>query len=288
MTKRVLITSATGKIATFIIPQLLERKIPVRAFVHDASKAEFIRKMGAEIVEGSFNEEEKLNEAARDVNIVLSITPAGPDAVSNAANITKAAKNNKADQIIRISAIKAAPDAPTENGRLHYKTDTDVINSGIPYTILRPNFYMQNLIATVPSIKGQGTLFQGMGDGKISMIDVRDIADCCVSIIVNGGHENKIYNPNGPESINFYDIADYISKRLHIPVTYVPISPEQVGEGLKAFGANEWAVKVMTDYARAYSQGWGDISNNDVELITGHKARSFHQFFDEVMINAWQ
>jgi uncharacterized protein YbjT (DUF2867 family) len=288
MAKKVFITAATGHIAAYAIPNLIENNVQVKAFVHDASKAENLKKAGVDIIEGNFSEEEKLSKAMQDIEIVLSITPAGPDAFSNAANITRAAKNNKVKHLIRISAIKAAEDAPTDNGKLHFKTDSDIIESGIPYTILRPNFYMQNLLMMVPVIKEQSKIFYGMGDGKISMIDVRDIADCCVSIISGGDHQNKIYDPNGPSSISFYEIADIISERLKRTITYIPVSPEEVGESIRKRGGNEWAVKVMTDYARAYSNGWGDISNNDVEIITGHKPRSFRRFFDEVMTEAFQ
>lgn len=287
MAKKVLVTGATGHIATYAIPRLLEEGVEIRAFVHDASKADTIRKMGAEILEGSFTEEEKLHNAVKGVNVVLSITPAGQQAFENASAITRAAKNNQVEQLIRISAIKAAPDAPTDNGRLHFKTDSEIIQSGIPYTILRPNFYMQNLFASVPTIKEEGKLYYAIGDGRISMIDVWDVADCCVRIILDGGHLNKIYDPNGPQAISFYDIADLLTERLGKKVTYIPISVEQVGENLRAMGADEWACRVMMDYARAYSQGWGEVINNDVEMITGRPPRSFATFYDETMRNAF-
>ena len=283
MSKKVLITGATGNIASLVIPQLIEKGIDVRAFVHNASKAEKLKAEGVEIVEGDFSSAEKLNEAIKGVDVVLSITPPAADAFAQAAAITKAAKENGVKHLIRISAIGAAENAPTDNGRIHHKTDEDIIASGIPYTILRPNFYMQNVFMSVPTILEQGNMYWGMGEGNLSMIDVRDVADACVSLIVNGGHENKIYQPNGPASINFTQIAKIISDGIGKPVNYVAVPAEAVSEAIKKAGMGDWFAGIMTDYSRAYSKGWGDLKNNDFETITGKKSRSFQQFFDEVM-----
>ena len=283
MAKKVLVTGATGQTASYVIPQLVRKGLMVRAFVHDVSKAEKLRNLGVEIVEGEFMQEERLINAARGMDVILSINPNNAVSASDAAVITKAAKMCQVPHLVRLSAIKAALDAPTQNGKNHFLTDSDIIASGVPYTILRPNFFMQNLLYSVSTIKEHGKIYWGMGQGKLSMIDVRDIADCCVSIIVNGGHHNMIYNPNGPESISFSEIANIMSERLNRTITYVPVSIEDVGESLRAMGSDEWGARLMMDYSRAYSQGWGDISNNDVEIITGRKARSFRQFFDEVM-----
>ena len=109
-------------------------------------------------------------------------------------------------------------------------------------------------------------------------------ADACVSLIVNGGHENKIYQPNGPASITFSEIAKIISEGIGKPVNYIAIPVEGVGDAIRKAGMGDWFAGLMTDYSRAYSEGWGDLKNNDFETITGKQQRSFQHFFDEVMI----
>lgn len=283
MSKKVLVTGATGNIASLVIPQLIEKGVSVRAFVRNVSKAEKWKKMGVEIVEGEFSSADQLNEATKGMDVVLSITPPSEDAFENASAITRAAKNNGVKHLIRISAIGAAADAPTENGKLHYKTDEDIKAAGIPYTILRPQFYMQNVFMSAPSIMEQGNMYWGMGEGKLGMIDIRDIADACVSLIVNGGHENKIYNPTGPASITFSEVAKMIAEGIESPVNYIAVPLEAVGDAIRKAGWGEWSAQMMMDYSKAYSNGWGDFINNDIETITGKKPRSFQNFFNEVM-----
>lgn len=283
MSKTVLVTGATGAIAGAAIPQLLEKGFNVRAYVRNPQKAAHLKEMGAEIIEGDFSDVEKLTQAAAGADMVLSINPPGPEAALQSSNITNAAKNAGVQKVIRISAIGAAADAPTENGRLHHAADTELMNSGLNYTILRPNFFMQNVFMSAPTIMEQGNMYWGMGDGKIGMIDVRDVADCCVSLVADGGHDNAVLNPGGPSSIGFAEVAQVISHGVGKPVNYVPVPVESVGPAVQQMTGSEWFGQVMMDYSRAYSQGWGDFVNDDVQKVTGHPARSFQQFYDEVM-----
>lgn len=136
---------------------------------------------------------------------------------------------------------------------------------------------------SVQSIMADGNMYWGMGDGKMGLIDVRDIVDCCVTILLNGGHENKIYTPTGPASISFHEMAKIIGEGIGKKVNYVPVPLDAVRQAIIDMGMGEWFGQVMADYSKAYGEGWGDFTNNDVEIITGNKSRSYKQFFDEVM-----
>lgn len=146
MFNKILITGATGNIAGLVIPQLFAKGIQINAFVHNKSKADKIKLKGVEIFEGEFTNPNSLIAAAKGTDAVLSITPPNGNAVAQASAILNAAKLSGAKFLLRISALKAGKDAPTANGRLHYETDAEIMTFGIKYTILRPHFFMQNLL----------------------------------------------------------------------------------------------------------------------------------------------
>jgi len=283
MIKRILVTGATGNIGSLVVNGLLQKGAEVRVFVRDRSKAISLFGDKVEIFEGDFSNQNALNEAASGIDAMLAITPPNPDAVIQGEALLKAALNSGSPHYVRISAIGAASNAPTENGRLHFQSDEALKNSGLPYTILRPHFFMQNLFMSVDTIKSEGNMYMGMGEGKLGLIDVRDIVDCCEEILLNRSHIGKTYTPTGPESISFSEIAKVMSKSLGKQVNYIPVPIEAVGEAILNAGWGEWGAQVMMDYSKAYSEGWGDFVNDDVEAITGHKSRSFQEFFDEVM-----
>lgn len=286
MSKKILVTGATGNIAGAVIPALVQGGASVRAYVRDLEKASNLKELGVELAQGDFSDQAALNRAAQGVDAFLAITAPNPDAVLQGEVLLNAALNSGSPYYVRISAIGAAADAPTENGRLHHQSDEALISSGLTYTILRPHFFMQNLFASVETIKGDGNMYWGMGEGKLGMIDVRDIADCVVSLLLNGGHDNKIYTPSGPDSISFQDVARIISNGLGKPVNYVPVSLDAVREAILSLGWGEWGAQVMVQYSKAYSENWGDFVTDDVEILTGQKPRSFKNFIDEVLVHA--
>ena len=286
MARKVLVTGASGNIGGGVVPQLIKQGVDVRVYVRDAAKAEKLKAAGAEPFVGDFLDAAKIEAAAKGTDAVVSITPPGPTAAEQASVITQAAKRAGVGHIIRLSAIGAGPEAPTDNGKLHFKTDAEIMASGIPFTLLRPNFFMQNLLMSVPTIKAQGSMYWGMGEGSMGLIDARDISDSIASLAGYGGHHGQIYLQTGPESLSFSDMAETISAEIGKPVKYVAIPVEAVGEAIRGFGMGDWFAQVMMDYSRAYARGWGDMVNGNVEAITDKEPRSFARFVKEVLAPA--
>jgi len=145
MSKKILVTGATGNIGQYAIPELIKGGASVRALVRDVSKASSLKDLQVELAEGDYSNQESLDRAASGMDAIFAITPAGPEAVVQGNALLKAALNSGFPYYVRLSAIGAAADAPTENGRLHYKSDAALIESGLQYTILRPHYFMQKI-----------------------------------------------------------------------------------------------------------------------------------------------
>lgn len=286
MAKNILVTGATGNVGSLTVPHLLKENANVRALVRDPEKAKPLKEQGVEIAQGEFDTPTGLKEAFEGVDAAFLITSPNPNSAKQMHHLIEAAKQAKTPHVVRLSVIKAAPDAPTENARLHHTSDEELQESGIPYTILRPNFFSQNLFMSVETINKEGKMYWGMGDGKIGMIDVRDIAESAAKVLTGDGHEGTIYTMTGPKSISFHEIADIMSNKLGQNVEYVPVTPEDVRKSLEQMGLGEWFAQVMADYSVAYDKGWGDFTTDDVQNLTGHPARSFENTFDDVLAPA--
>jgi uncharacterized protein YbjT (DUF2867 family) len=287
MTKKVFVTGATGNIGSQLVPRLAAyHDIAVQAFVYHAEKAAPLQAVGAELALGSFEDTQALWAALGDIDTIVLITAMNPNAADQAYAVLTAAKAAGVRKIVRISALKAALDGPTDNTRLHGRTDSEIQASGLAYTILRPHFYMQNLFMAAHSIASEGKLYMGMGGGKLGMIDVRDIVDCAEQSVRSEAYNNQIFTPTGPARISFHDIATTLTNILGRPIQYVPVPPKAVAQSIREMGWGEWAAQVLRDYAQAYSENWGDFTTDDVERLTGHPARSFEAFAREVFAPA--
>src|SRR6266567_1121680 len=230
----VLVTGATGTVSTALREALKGRPgIKVRALVHDPAKGEALEKDGYEVAVGDLEEPDTLPEAFEGVDILWLLTPATALEPSMGSNAVTAARRAKVGHIVRNSAIKAGHDAPNRNGRLHALVEESVKASGIPWTILRPHYYMQNLLSSAGSVASDGMLYMNMGQGRVGMIDGRDVGVFGAKIIEQTDrHAGKIYTPTGPEVTTMAESAETLSSLLGKRINYVALPPEAAQQAM--------------------------------------------------------
>ena len=209
---KILVTGATGNIATDIVPQLVRARADVRAMVHDAAKAAPIKALGSETIIGDYGDKASLEQALDGVSTVLFLTPPGPDGWTQARDFLDIAKRNPKLRIVRISALKASVSSPTPNTRLHGQTDDAIRDLQNPYVVLRPHFFMQNLLWQRASIAREGKIAMSMGDGRLGLVDTRDIADVATRVLLDSSWDFGTYEITGPESLTFAEMAATLTK----------------------------------------------------------------------------
>jgi uncharacterized protein YbjT (DUF2867 family) len=276
---RVLITGATGKVGGALLDNLGNADIDLRALGHDESKAQALRARGVEAVLGDFLEPETLGPALEGVGTVFLLTPIHPEQVHQAANVIEAAKGSSNDpRIVRLSVHQASHDAPTRLSRQHAEIEDKLVSSGLPYTILRPQSFMQNTLMAAPTVATQGKIYQPMKDGRLGMIDARNVGEVAAKVLTEDGHEGKVYTLTGPAAISFCDVAETLSGVLGKEVAYVSIPREKAKEAMLGRGIPEWIADALNEYARAHSEGYSDWTTDDFERLTGHSATFYEEF----------
>lgn len=276
--KLIAVTGATGNVAPEVIGLLLAAGQRVRAVVRNPAKATGLAERGAEIVEADLSRPRTLEHAFDGVDAVLSIAPPGPLAPQQSSAILWAARQARVGHIVRLSAFGAAHDAPTVNSRLHALSDAELERSNVPYTILKPHFFMQNLFMAAESVAKEGVMYLALGEGRMGMIDVADIAAVAAHVLTTPGHVGKTYVMTGPESIDMNAVAAAFSDAVGKLVRYQPIPVSALEQGLLQMGMDEFTRTLLCDYFTAYSNNWGDAVTLTVPELLGRPARSIRDF----------
>ncbi|MBA3636190.1 MAG: SDR family oxidoreductase [Rubrobacteraceae bacterium] len=276
---RVLITGATGKVGSALLDNLANDDIELRALAHDESEAKSLEGRGVEAVLGDFLEPESLRPALEGVDTMFLLTPIHPQQVHQATNVIEAARGSGNDpRILRLSVHQASHQSPTRISRQHAEIEDTLAASGLPYTLLRPQSFMQNTLMAAPTVASEDRIYQPMKEGRLGMIDARDIGEAAAKVITEEGHEGKTYTLTGPAAISFHDIAGALSEVLGKEVTYIPVPLEKAKEAMLSRGIPEWMADALNEYAKAHSEGYSDWTTDDFERLTGHSATSYKEF----------
>jgi uncharacterized protein YbjT (DUF2867 family) len=266
----ILITGATGTVSGALL-QSLAGTADVRVLVRDPAKAP----PGVQVAVGDLDDPATLDQAFKGVDGLWLLTAMGPQAPHASMNAVWAARKAGVGHVVRMSAIGAAHDAPTRNGRLHALSDVELAASGLDWTVIRPAFFMQNLFG---SVNGD-TLYGGTGEGRLGMIDVRDIGDFAAAILRDPTpHKGRTYTLTGPASISLRDVSAELEQVYGTPIAYQPVTPDDAYRSMLTAGLPAWIAAVTREYLTAYARGWGDYTTSTFTDVTSRPGRSFADF----------
>jgi uncharacterized protein YbjT (DUF2867 family) len=274
----ILISGATGRVGSATLKQLANRGMPVRALVRNAEKAALVAGPLVEAVIGDLAQPHSLDAALNGVTAALLVSPLDPHQVTLQGNFIDAATRAGRVHVVKISGLGTALDSPVRSGRWHAQTEQYLADSGLPFTHLRPPFFMQNILRFAPTVRASGEFSGSLNQGKVAMIDVDDIAAVAATALTTSAHVGKTYVLTGPEALSYADIAEKLSRILGRTVTYRDTPLEVMRQRLLASGMPAWHVDVQVDFSTALRAGHASIVTNTVEAATGKPARTFEQF----------
>ena len=282
MSNTILVTGATGNVGSEVVKQLSAKGADVRACCHTLSKADKIRGPGVEIVEVDYSKPETVEAAFLGVERLFLLTPGWPGiekTVEITAQLVEEAKKAGVQHIVKLSVLWADTEAKIAPFRWHRQAEEIVEESGIPYTFVRPSGFMQTFpMSHGQTIKAQNAIYTGAGEGKVGLVDARDIAAVAVEALTGDGHEGKIYPTTGPEALSYDQVAEILSEMLGRKISHVNVSEEDVRKGVKERGLPDWVGDAAIEDARNTREGRSSAVSPTVEEVTGKKPRSFEQF----------
>ncbi len=275
----ILLTGATGKTGGAAASALLELGVPFRALVRDAEKAAALQAAGAELIVGDMGDAGVVREALAGCERAALILPNSQEQEAMEMQFVDLAKAAGVRHIVKLSSLEARPEATSPIPSLHFRVEQQIKGSGLDWTMIRPNFFMQNLLASGMSIKNEGKFYLPLGDGVTVMMDCRDIGLTFAIALTGDGHEGQSYEISGPELLTFHDVAAQFSEVLGKPVEYVNQDPDKYFERVAPFLSSDWHLNAVRHLFNEIVEGVVPPKVTDTfKRLTGKEPIPFRQF----------
>src|SRR5262249_3706384 len=201
----ILVTGATGTNGRLVVQALLAAGARVRAMVQDSSRAADLARAGAELAVADFDRAETLDRALAGAERSLLLSAVDQRLVDRETRFVERAKQADLKHGVKVSAIGADPAASFTFGRQHGAAERIIMDSGLSFTFVQPNFFMQNLLWSAGTIKAQGELLSTLGSTPASHVDARDIAAVIATVLTDplNRHDRSILLVTWPARLSF-------------------------------------------------------------------------------------
>lgn len=267
----ILVTGASGTVGTQVVTNLLERGVPFRAAYRTRPQN---LPAHVETVHVDFDRPDTLPPALNGVETVFLLS----STVAPELNLLRAAQAAGVKRIVKLSVWRADRE-DFAFGRWHRSVEKAIEDSGLQWTHLRPNGFMQNIPNFMgETIRAQGAIYTSAPEARVSHIDARDIGAVAAAVLSAGGHQRQAYELSGPAALTAHDIAGVLTGVRGREVKVIPISDEDYKQGAVGAGMPEAYADALVDLGRAYrGGGFAEVSPRVRELL-GRDPTPFGQF----------
>lgn len=294
---KIIITGASGQYGRLAVNKLLQR-VPAEDLVLITRRPEKLAEfadLGADVRRGDFDAPDSLLDAFRggDRMLLISGTRVGARVIQHKAAIDAAAEVG-VKHISYTSVVGIAPNNPAIVVRDHGPTEEMMRQSGMAWTALRDQHYADAMVVNMgPNFIRSGTWLSSTDGGREAPVWREDCVNCAVEVLTGEGHENRIYNITGPELLDFRRFAALISDMSGRHIEYVETNDEGMYAMFDAMGIPRepvddqsvkgitWNSDDMVTFEASIREGFFEILSDDVERLTGQKARSVRQMIAE-------
>jgi uncharacterized protein YbjT (DUF2867 family) len=278
----ILITGASGTVGRAVLDGVRKSGAAYRATYRNEADAKNAP-AGTSTVIADFADKESLRSGLTGVDKVFVVCSPIPQLVELESNVIEVCAEKGVRHVVLNSSL-GAEDYSKSFPSWHRKVEDKLKASKLAYTILRPNSFLQNILAFyAPSIRAQGEFYVAMGDAKLSLIDVRDVGGAAARILTAPqAHAGKTYELTGPEAFSYAEVAEHISRVTGQEVKFVDMPEEAQRKAMLDMGMPEWQVTALLDLQQYYSKlGKGGEVTDTLAKLVGRAPITLDQFLQE-------
>jgi uncharacterized protein YbjT (DUF2867 family) len=273
-TGTILVTGATGTVGSEVVRHLAAAGERPHALVRDVEHARGRWGEQVEPVAGDLDRPEAIEAALTGVDRLFLLTRQTSRQPDQERDVIRAAARAHVQRIVKLSVFRADEHSPLQIARQHREAERALEQSGLAYTILRPVFFMQNLVTMLRDT----AIYTAAQQGRVAMIDARDIASAAVAALTGHGHEARTYTLTGPEALSFDEVADILSQQTGRQIRHVRVSATDVRNALRNIGTEAWFADDMAHLHDMLAAGYENVVTQDVQTVTGKTPHTLARF----------
>ncbi|MBP1989636.1 SDR family oxidoreductase [Paenibacillus eucommiae] len=268
---KILVTGATGKLGTKVVETLL-KTVPANQLavsVRNPEKAEGLQARGVEVRHGDFDRPETLDTAFIGVDRLLIISTDGDNEtrIRQHTNAVAAAQRAQVGFIAYTSAANAS-ESKLFLALVHRVTEEAIIKTGIPYSFLRNNWYLENEIGTIQGVMAGAPWVTSAGKGKTGWALLQDYAEAAAAVLSGEGHANKIYELSG-KPMTQEELVSIIGTVLGRDIPVQQVDDAKFAEIMKSAGVPDFVIPILIGIQQGIREGTLEIESNDFEKLLG-------------------
>ncbi|MCY7912583.1 SDR family oxidoreductase [Bacillus haynesii] len=268
---KMLVTGATGKLGSKIVEKLLET-VPadqLAVSVRNPEKAEALRARGVDVRQGDFDRPETLESAFRGIDRLLIISADGDNETRIRQHSTAvAAAERSGVRFIAYTSIANARDSKNFLAPTHKATEEAILKTGIPYSFLRNNWYLENEMSSIQGVLAGAPWVTSAENGKVGWALQQDYADAAAAVLSGEGHENTVYELSG-ELLTHEEIASALGEVLGKEVPVQHVDDAAYRDIMKNAGVPDFLIPMVVDIQKGIREGTLEVSSDDFEKVLG-------------------
>jgi NAD(P)H dehydrogenase (quinone) len=268
---KILVTGATGKFGTKVVETLL-KTVPssqLAVSVRNPEKAEGLRARGVEVRHGDFDHPETLDSAFSGIDRLLIISADGDNETRIRQHTNAVAGAERAGvKFIAYTSIVNAKESTNLFAPTHQATEETILKTGIPYSFLRNNWYLENEISSIQGVLAGAPWVTSAGNGKVGWALQQDYADAAASVLSGNGHENTIYELSG-KLLTQEELVSNLGSLLDKEIPVQQVDDATYADIMKGIGIPDFIIPLLVDIQKSIREGTLAFESHDFEKLLG-------------------
>lgn len=282
---KILITGANGNLGSLVVDALL-RSVPAASLavsVRDPAKAGRLRDRGVDVRQADFDDPASLDTAFAGVERLLVISTNGDNETRLRQHRNAVAAAARAGvRLIAYTSLSKADVSPLALGVVHRETEAAIRATGIAYSFLRNNWYVENEAGSIQAAAAGMPVVTAAGAGRIGWASRRDLAEAAAAVVGGASHDNTVYELSGPPR-TYDDFAVAIGEVLGRDVPVQHVDANEYRRMIGALGLPPYMVELLVDAQRAMRNGALDVESDDLARLLGRRPTPLKETISQIL-----